>query len=256
MRHPFDVQNVSHSPLDSIAGVPTADGDAEVALPACNLSPGGRVLTVTITDGETDMTIRSTLLGGAVAGATLLTLLVPTTPAGALAEEQRSAAPRTTLTFVVDGCEGCEVRLTNARSTLDADVVHVWESRTRTVADGRVTFRVATRRTSGMSATVVAPWEGHPGYVTTVAWRYNGEGVGDRVTLAEAVTKSRASACWEGVRRRRVTLPLVVEEVEVRGVHEIVPGSIAFVPTTQGWLPPMRRVVDGVLGSQDVNICR
>ena len=173
-----------------------------------------------------------------------------------VAPDPRAAAPRTTLTFVVDGCEGCEVRLTNARSTLDADVVHVWESRTRTVEDGRVSFRVATRRTWGLSATVVAPWEGHTGYVTTVAWRYDGERVGDRVTLEEAVTKSRGSACWEGVRRRRVTLPLVVEEVEVQGVHERVPGSIAFVPTTQGWLPPMRRVVDGVLGSQDVNICR
>jgi hypothetical protein len=53
-----------------------------------------------------------------------------------------------------------------------------------------------------------------------------------------------------------VRVPLVVEEVEVDGVHGQVPGSIAFVPTTQSWLAPMRRVWDGVLGSQDVNICR
>lgn len=79
--------------------------------------------------------------------------------------------------------------------------------------------------------------------------------VGDPVTLEEAVTKTRASACWEGVRRRSVTVPLVVEEVEVDGVHERVAGSIAFVPTTQSWLRPMREVWDGVLGSQDVNIC-
>ena len=209
------------------------------------------------------MTDRSIHLGRAVAAASAAAMLATLAPApsgaapdATAAPDPRAAAPRTTLTFVVDDCEGCEVRLANARSTLDADVVHVWESRTRTVEDGRVTFRVATRRTWGMSATVAAPWEGHTGYVTTVAWRYGGERVGDRVTLEEAVTKSRASACWEGVRRRRVTLTLVVEEVEVRGVHEIVPGSIAFVPTTQGWLPPMRRVVDGVLGSQDVDVCR
>jgi hypothetical protein len=170
--------------------------------------------------------------------------------------DDRSAAARTTLTFTVDDCEGCEIQLFNARSTLDADVVHVWESGTKEVRDGRITFRVATRRTWGLSATVVAPWEGHTGYVTTVAWRYNGEHVGDTVTVDEAVTKRKASACWEGVRRREVTLPLVVEEVEVRGVKEKVPGSIAFVPTTQSWLPPMRRAYDGVLGSQDVNICR
>ena len=47
----------------------------------------------------------------------------------------------------------------------------------------------------------------------------------------------------------------MVEKVEVDGVKKRVPGSIAFVPTTESWLKPMREVVDGVLGSQDVNIC-
>jgi hypothetical protein len=192
-----------------------------------------------------------------LAAALLTAVLAPTaTAATAQPSEERAAASRTRITFTVADCEGCEVQLVNARSTLDADVVHVWQSRTKEVHDGKVTFRIATRRTWGMSATVHAPWEGHTGYVTTVAWRYGGEGVGDTVTLEEAVTKKRASACWEGTRRRHLTLPLVVEEVEVAGVRERVPGSIAFVSTTQSWLPPMRRVVDGVLGSQDVNFCR
>lgn len=191
------------------------------------------------------------------AAALLATLLTPAGSAtGATAEDERAAAPRTRLTFTVEDCEGCKVRLTNARSTLDADVVHVWESRERAVEDGAVTFRIPTRRTWGMSVTVKAPWEGHTGYATTVAWRYNGMGVGDAITLEEAVTKRRASACWEGTRQRRVTVPLVVAEVEVDGVQERVPGSIAFASTTQSWLPPMREVWDGVLGSQDVSICR
>lgn len=200
------------------------------------------------------MTIRTIL--AATAAALLTTTLAPTATAGAAALDLRAAEPRTRLTFTVDDCEGCEVQLVNARSTLDADVVHVWQSRTRTVEDGTVSFRIKTKRTSGLSVTVRAPWEGHTGYATTVAWRYDGELVGDAVTLEEAVTKRRASACWEGVRRRAVTVPLVVEEVEVDGVHGRVPGSIAFVPTTESWLPPMRQVWDGVLGSQDVNICR
>ena len=58
------------------------------------------------------------------------------------------------------------------------------------------------------------------------------------------------------MRSRAVTVPLVVEEVRVRGVKKEVDGSIAFVPTTQSWLAPMREVWEGVLGSQDVNICR
>jgi hypothetical protein len=206
------------------------------------------------------MTVRTTTRPSiAGAGAALLAalLVVPLAPSGAASPTAgERAAARTTLTFTVEDCEGCEVQLVNARSTLDADVVHVWESRTKEVEDGRVTFTIPTRRTWGMSATVVAPWEGHTGYLTTVAWRYNGMHVGDAITLEEAVTRKKASACWEGVRSRRVTVPLVVEKVRVAGVHEEVDGSIAFVPTTSSWLPPMREVWDGVLGSQDVNICR
>ncbi|MBD3947888.1 hypothetical protein [Nocardioides ganghwensis] len=202
------------------------------------------------------MTIRTTQLTSTIAGAALLAGSLAATAPSAHAQVQDRAAARTTLTFTVDDCEGCQVQLVNARSTLDADVVHVWQSQAKEVRDGRVTFRVATRRTWGMSVTVRAPWEGHTGYATTVAWRYNGEGVGDTVTLEEAVTKRKASACWEGVRSREVTVPLVVEKVRVDGVRKKVAGSIAFVPTTQSWLPPMREVWGGVLGSQDVNICR
>ena len=200
-------------------------------------------------------TARTTTWGTALAVVALLASPATSTAAPAPSDD-RAAEPRTRLTFTVDDCEGCEIQLVNARSTLDADVVHVWESRTKKVRDGKVRFRIATRRTWGMSATVVAPWEGHTGYRTTVAWRYNGNSVGDAVTLEDAVTSKRASACWEGVRRRAVSVPLVVERVEVDGVHERVPGSIAFVPTTEGWLAPMREVWDGVLGSQDVNVCR
>jgi hypothetical protein len=202
------------------------------------------------------MTDRTTLLAPILTSAALLAGSLAVAAPSAHAQVEDRAAARTTLTFTVADCEGCEVQLVNARSTLDADVVHVWQSRTKEVRDGTVTFRVATRRTWGLSATVRAPWEGHTGYLTTVAWRYDGEGVGDAVTLEEAVTKKKASACWEGVRSRAVTVPLVVEKVRVRGVKGKVAGSIAFVPTTQSWLPPMREVWGGVLGSQDVNVCR
>lgn len=197
------------------------------------------------------MTIRTSLLGSAVA-VLLATTLAPT--ATATSPLQPAAEPRTRLTFTVDDCEGCEIQLVNALQTRRTDV-QVWSTKVREVRDGKVTFRVPTKNTSGMSATVRAPWEGQTGYATTVAWRYNGERVGDPITLEEAVTKRRASACWEGVRRRAVTVPLVVEQVEVDGVRARVPGSIAFVPTTEGWQKPMREVWDGVLGSQDVNIC-
>lgn len=204
----------------------------------------------------TTTTARTTALASA---ALLATLLAPSASAApSPAEDARAAAPRTELTFTVDDCEGCKIQLTSALGTYaeaDAGDVKIWNSRIRTVRDGSVTFDILTSRTWGMSIAVDAPWEGWTGYRTTVAWRYNGNLVGDTVTVEEAVTKQKASACWEGVRRRNVSVPLVVEEVEVDGVEGRVAGSIAFVPTTESWLRPMREVVDGVLGSQDVNIC-
>ncbi|WP_181311337.1 hypothetical protein [Nocardioides campestrisoli] len=194
--------------------------------------------------------------------ATLLVVGVVAVPAGAAGSGLASGAgasatgdARTRVLFTVPDCEGCKIQLHQARRTPRSDV-RTWSSRVRRVEAGTVSFRPATRRTHGMSATVRAPWEGQTGYVTTVAWRYGGKQVGDPVTLPEALAKQRASACWEGVRGRRVTIPLVVAQVEVDGVHGRVPGSIAFVPSTQAWLPPMRRTFEGVLGSQDVNICR
>ena len=57
------------------------------------------------------------------------------------------------------------------------------------------------------------------------------------------------------MRTREVAIPLVVEKVRVDGEKKRVNGSIAFVPVTQSWLRPMREVTEGVLGSQDGNIC-
>ena len=205
------------------------------------------------------MSLRTASL--AVLGATLLpSLLAPTATAGTAdrAADARAAQPRTAITFTVDDCEGCEIQLSSALGTYaqaDAGKVDFWNSRVKTVEDGSVTFRIPTKRTWGMSVAVEAPWEGHTGYRTTLAWRYNGMRLGDPITLEQAVTKKKASACWEGVRSRQVTVPIVVEKVRVQGVHKKVAGSIAFVPTTQSWLKPMREVWDGVLGSQDVNIC-
>lgn len=197
----------------------------------------------------------------ALLGTILLTGLVAPSATATVAdrtEDVRSATPRTALTFTVDDCEGCEIQLTSALGTYaeaDAGQVDIWNSKVRTVRNGSVTFDILTKRTWGMSVAVRAPWEGFTGYRTTLAWRYNGNFVGDTVTLEEAVTKKKGAACWEGSRSREVTMPIVVEQVRVQGVKKAVAGSIAFVSTTQSWLHPMREAVDGVLGSQDVNIC-
>lgn len=165
------------------------------------------------------------------------------------------AAPTTDLTFAVANCEGCRIQLRHARETNDPQRPKVWVSREKQVRDGRVSFTLKSRRTWGMAVTVVAPWEGQTGYRTTVAFRYRGKSVGDAVTFRQARHKRYASACWAGTRRPAVTIPLIVREVMVDGVHDRVPGSIAFTPTTEDWTTPVRRARHGVLGSQDLNIC-
>jgi hypothetical protein len=195
------------------------------------------------------LTLLATTFGGAVA-------LVESSAATATAPAAApAAANRTTLTFQVPDCTGCKVQLHQGLETDDPADPVLWDSKVKKVDGGEVSFTVRSRRTQGMSVTVDAPWEGHTGYETTVAFRYRGEDLGDAVTFREARRKKRASACWEGTRRDEVTIPLTVREVMVEGVHERVRGSIAFVRETQAWLSPMRRAPKGVLGSQDVNIC-
>lgn len=206
------------------------------------------------------MTTRSTLRTGlaftaAVAALYAGTAALPSAEAdGATASK---AAPRTTtITFEVADCEGCELSLTQARWDDSARYgVRTWDGPDVTVEDGKATATVRTSRTWGMSVVVDAPWDGHLAANTTVAFRYAGHAVGDAVTLRDARDERKASACWEGTRRESVTIPLTIRKVRVDGVHERVDGSIAFATETQSWLQPMRRAYDGVLASQDVNVC-
>jgi hypothetical protein len=175
-----------------------------------------------------------------------------TTPAEA-GPAAATAPQRTTITFTVDDCRGCEVGL--HQGLKDGQDVIEWHSRTKKVRHGEVSFTVRSKRTAGLQATVEAPWEGHTGYLTNVVLRYGHEQVGDRVTFREARDKHRASGCWEGTSRDAVTIPIVVREVRVDGVTERVAGSIAYAKHTQSWLEPMSRAGHGVLGSQDVFVC-
>ena len=199
---------------------------------------------------------------GAAAAAALVAGLTAATATGAPAADAtpitpaRAAVAKTTITFEMPGCDGCTVGLMQARWDRHAEYgVRYWHTAEKTVADGVVTYTVPTKHTKGMSMVVTAPWEGHTGYVTTVAFRYGGEQVGDEVGFREARSKSRASACWAGTDADAVTIPLTVRKVWVEGVRHRVRGSIAYAAVTQDWMVPMRQVWDGVMGSQDVNVC-
>ncbi|WP_296605116.1 hypothetical protein [Nocardioides sp.] len=188
--------------------------------------------------------------------ATGLATAVSTGPAHAEERDAARAVPKTTITFEVPDCEGCEVAIMQGRWDPDAKIgMRVWDGGQKTVEDGVVTFRIPTKRTEGLSMTVRAPWEGHTGYMTTVAFRYAGEKVGDEIGFRQAREKTKATACWAGTDADAVTVPLTVRKVWVEGVRHRVRGSIAFANVTQDWMQPMRAVWDGILGSQEVNIC-
>ena len=99
------------------------------------------------------------------------------------------------------------------------------------------------------------PWEGQTGYVTMAVFRYQGLIPGDRIGFNRARTMTKASGCWAGT-SKQATLRIKVRRIMVPGVHGQVPGQIAWTPTTQAWLRPKLPVFGGVLGAQDVILCK
>ena len=175
--------------------------------------------------------------------------------AGSAQTQQPAAAQAkaTALTIAIRSCEGCEVTLI---SYTDTDPGDGWASDPHVVANGKAGFVVPTQRTVGMSVMVHTPWEGHTGYATMMVFRYQGLIPGDRIGFNKARTMKKASGCWGGTNKEEYTLRFKVRRVNVQGVHEKVPGQIAWAPTTQDWLRPVYPVYGGVLGAQDVILCK
>ncbi|GHJ58236.1 hypothetical protein NOK12_07550 [Nocardioides sp. OK12] len=193
----------------------------------------------------------TTVTAGLTAG--LTSGVAAGTQAGSRSDPQ---AGTTRVVLPMDDCRGCRVQVYSGLATDDPAEPRLWASLEKRVRDGKVAFAVPHSRTPGMQVVVRAPWEGHTGYDTSVVFRYAGLGAGERVDTDVARTKNRASGCFEGTSRDKVTLPVVVRRVQVPGVHGPVTGTLAHLETTTPWLSPMRRAHEGVLGSQDVTVCR
>jgi len=187
------------------------------------------------------------LVAASLTGATLTGLGGLTSPATA-----GPAVPHTQLTLKVRGCNGCDLRLTQALDGRET----VWQSRSRTVRNGSVSWTIPTRRTHGLSITVLAPWDGGAGYVPTVAFRYAGEEVGDRVTGVVASTKRKASACWAGTASHAATIAVrVVHARSTNPPGDPIRTPRAFTAVTQAWDQPMQRAWHGMSGTQDATYC-
>jgi hypothetical protein len=193
-------------------------------------------------------------LATAVAATAALSLALAGTSSAQAREAAADANAETTaLTIKIRSCEGCEVTLI---SYLDEDPQHGWSSDAHVIQNGKAAFVVPTERTLGMSVMVHTPWEGHLGYTTMAVMRYQGLTVGDRIGFNRARTMKKASGCFAGTTEKTYTLRLKVRRVQLDGVFEKVPGQIVFAPTTREWLRPIYRVYGGVLGGNDVILCK
>jgi hypothetical protein len=192
----------------------------------------------------------------AVFVATTAALLLAFAGAGSAETPYKVASAQvdtTALTVAIRSCEGCEVTLLSYTDTApDAG----WSSGRHVIANGKAVFVVPTERTVGMSIMVHTPWEGHTGYATMMVFRYQRMPPSDRIGFNNARNMKKASGCWAGTKKEAATLRFKVHRVRVQGVHKLVPGQIAWAPITQRWLRPMLPVYGGVLGAQDVILCR
>ena len=196
------------------------------------------------------MRTQSLLAAAALSVATLSPVLAA--PAAQAAPARAAAASTTQLTLKVGSCEGCVV---GVASYLEGSM-DVWSPKPKKVKDGRVTFAVPTTRTTGLSVTVRAPWEGATGYVTNAVFRYRGVKTGTKVGFTQARKFTRASGCWAGTTDDAATMRLKVRQVQVDGLGGKVPGTIAWMSVTQEWLRPLVPAYRGVIGTQDVMPCR
>ncbi len=121
--------------------------------------------------------------------------------------------PMTKVTFEAPGCDGCEMQVMNGAFRLE----NTWSADPQQVTSGEVTFRVPRPLTKGITATVLAPWEGATGYTTVVAFRYAGHQKGDPVTFSDARDQRHGSPCWGGAKSKNVTLALTTRQVTVPG---------------------------------------
>jgi hypothetical protein len=160
--------------------------------------------------------------------------------------------PMSKVTFHAPGCSGCQIGVMNGARRVE----NVWSAAPRTMQGDSLTFSIPRPMTRGISATVLAPWEGNTGYTALVAFRYAGHRPGDPVSFADARTQTQGSPCWGGTSASALTVELTTRQVTVPGNTGPTPGTIAYADVTQPWLRPMLPAGKGVIGSQEVIVCR
>ncbi len=199
------------------------------------------------------MKLRLASLFTVLGAAAVVTAALPTVAMGVVSPQLTagSAAQTSTLSLHVDSCERCPVTLTQA-----LEGRKVWQSATKRVQDGDVTFTVPIARTRGMSITVSPRWSDLDA-VPLVAFRYAGTEVGQVIPNSLAATETRGTACWAGTSAKAVSMDIRVVSYAHR-TQSGDPGRAIRVwsKTTRHAMLPYLDAYKGSLGTQDVVFCK
>lgn len=192
---------------------------------------------------RTPPVIRATVAASAAA---LVVMLAPAA----------QAAPSTTVTMKVSGCEGCTV-LSSAWTDAKGQP---WDGPTAKVKNGVATLVVPTDRTHGMSFVLEPTWKPNFNAETVIVTQYQGFTPGQKVTWGKARKSATASACWSGTTSPDVTIDVAVKKVPLPSFPAGTKPAVTRVPAAyftvtdkasgQSW-----STIKGVLGAQDAILC-
>jgi hypothetical protein len=170
-------------------------------------------------------------------------------PAGA-------AEATTTIRLDVVGCDGCRVQaVQNVDGTLP------YQSESRVVRRGHVSFTVPTSSTQRMAFLVYAPFdeEARAGVPMVVVLGYRGKDPGEKISMRFALGSHVSSGCWAGTSDAVVDNRLVVTRQRTRssllgpGTYTIAAGHFARTVETR---PFFDRRAASAYHVSDPSICR
>jgi hypothetical protein len=172
-------------------------------------------------------------------------------PAGSGSGDKAAAVTR--LHLHITGCDHCSVQLQQA--------IHgraeVWQSSSQRIGDDhRVTFRVPTGRTAGMSFVLRAPWAHGLDWVPNMITRYAGHRIDAFVTRDEARQAGRAAGCWAGTRLNDLTLDFHVARVAAEtAAGDPTKAPLAYSTHTMSSWRPFVDTYKGSIANQEAFYC-
>ena len=173
-----------------------------------------------------------------------------------LAAPASQAAPNTTITMRVAGCEGCTV----LSSSWTDKKGQPWDGPTATVTNGVATMVVPTDRTRGMSFVLQPTWKPSVDFETVIVTQYAGFAPGEKVVWGQAKKAKTASPCWSGTSSSDVTVDVAVKKVPLQAFPPgtkppVTKAAAAYLVVTDKASGQSWQTEKGVLGAQDSILC-